>query len=91
MSVSGIKKVLSSLHRRRRVIESYEWWDYLNYAQKFSVSSLYQFGYDISFVRKTGHSSIVVMHLNDREATVDEDGLIDTNPNIKTRKGSKLL
>jgi len=86
MSISGIKKVLSSLHRRRRVIESYEWWDYLNYAQKFSVSSLYKFGYDISFVRRTGHLSIVVMHIDGSEATVDQDGLIDTHPDIKTRK-----
>jgi len=86
MSISGIKKALSSLHRRRRLLESCEWWDYLNYAQKFSVSSLYKFGYDISFVRRTGHLSIVVMHIDGREVTVDQDGLIDTHPDIKTRK-----
>ena len=86
MNVSRLKKVLSNIHRRRRKIESYEWWNYLNYAQKFSVSSLYKFGYDINFVRQAEHSSIVVMSLDGNQVTVDFHGLIDTHPEIETRR-----
>jgi hypothetical protein len=86
MNLSKLKKTLSSFHRRRRAIEIYEWWDYLNYAQKFSVSSLYKFGYKINFVRHVEHSSIVFMSLNGNKATVDQDGLIDIDPDIKTRQ-----
>ena len=86
MNVSRLKKVLSSIHRRRRSVESYEWWNHLNYAQKFSVSSLYKFGYKINFVRQIKHSSIVVMSLDGNQVTVDQDGLIDTNADIKTRR-----
>jgi len=86
MNLSKLKRTLSNIHRRRRTIESYEWWDHLNYAQKFSVSSLYQFGYKIDFVRHIEQSSIVFMSLNSNEATVDQDGLIDIHPDIKTRR-----
>ena len=86
MNLSRLKKTLSNIHRRRRTIESYEWWDHLNYAQKFSVSSLYQFGYKIDFVRHIERSSIVFMSLDSNEATVDQDGLIDIHPDIKTRR-----
>jgi len=86
MYVSKLKKALSYVHRRRRAIESYEWWDYLNYAQKFSVSSLYKFGYKINFVRRVEHKSIVFMSLNGNEVTIDQDGLIDNNPSIETRR-----
>lgn len=73
-------------HRRRRAVESYDWWDLLNYAQKFSVSSLYKFGYEINFIRRVEHKSIVVMSLNGSTVTVDEDGLIDSHPDIKVRR-----
>jgi len=86
MNLSKLKKTLSNIHRRRRNVESYEWWDHLNYAQKFSVSSLYQFGYKINFVRKVEHSSIVFMSLDSKDATVDQNGLIDIHPDIKTRR-----
>ena len=80
MNLSRLKKTLSNIHRRRRNIESYEWWDYLNYAQKFSVSSLYKFGYKINFVRKVEHSRIVYMSLDSKDATVDQAGLIAIHP-----------
>jgi len=83
---SRLKKVLSSLHRRRRNIESYEWWNYLNYAQKFAVGSLYKFGYEISFVRQVKNTSLVVMTLDGNQVTVDQAGLIDTHPNIEIRR-----
>jgi len=86
MSLLNVKSVLSKRHRRRRSVESYEWWNHLNYAQKFSVSSLYKFGYEISFVRMSDHKSIVIMSLNVNIATVDKDGLIDSHPSIQFRR-----
>ncbi len=86
MNASRLKKALSNIHRRRRAIESYEWWDYLNYAQKFSVSSLYKFGYKINFVRRVEHISIVFMSLNGNKVTIDQDGLIDNKAGIETRR-----
>jgi len=86
MVASRLKKALFSIHRRRRTIESYEWWNYLNYAQKFAVSSLYKFGYEINFVRQVSNSSLVVMSLDGNQVTVDQGGLINTHPDIKTRR-----
>ncbi len=86
MSLLNIKRALTKLHRRHRSVESYEWWNYLNYAQKFSVSSLYKFGYEINFVRITNHKSTVIMSLNDNIVTVDKDGLIDSHPEIQIRR-----
>jgi|ETNmetMinimDraft_8_1059916.scaffolds.fasta_scaffold46517_1 hypothetical protein len=85
MSLFKVKSVFSKFHRRSRSLESYEWWNHLNYAQKFSVSSLYKFGYKIRFVRTVDHKSTVVMSLNRDIVTVDVDGLIDSNPDIQVR------
>ena len=86
MSILNIKRALTKLHRRHRSVESYEWWNYLNYSQKFSVSSLYNFGYEINFVRITNHKSTVVMSFNDNIVIVDKDGLIDYHPGIQIRR-----
>jgi len=86
MSLSELKKKLTNFHRRKRPIESYEWWNHLNYAQKFAVSSLYKFGYHISFVRSYDGISVVVMELANSLVSVNKDGLIDANPNIQLRR-----
>lgn len=87
----GLKKFtenLSNFRRRKRSVESYEWWEHLNYAQKFSVSSLYKFGYDIRFVRTENQESTVVMSLEGKFATVDQEGLINTDPDLQIRHNS---
>jgi len=76
----------TNIHRRHRNVESYDWWEYLNYAQKFSVSSLFKYGYKIRFVRREEHKSMVVMSLEGNDVTVDEDGFIDTSPDIELRQ-----
>lgn len=88
MGLKRIKDTFAKLHRRRRPVESYDWWEHLNYAQKFSVSSLYKFGYDIRFIRTENHKSTVVMSLDNKFATVDKDGLINTEPDITIRRNS---
>ena len=86
MNVSQLKRALRNIHRRHRSIESYGWWNYLNHAQKLSVSSLYKTGYEINFIRQIMQSSIVVMSLHGKKVTVNQDGLIDTNPDIEIRR-----
>ena len=86
MSVSGLKKVLSHFQRRRRPLEQQEWWNHLNYAQKFAVSSLDKYGYEILFVRKDAGESLVVMSLDEAMVTVDHEGNIDMEPDIKYRR-----
>ncbi len=86
MNFLRLKHTIDKYHKRRKHLENYEWWEHLNYAQKFSVSSLFQFGYDIEFVRSSDNHSVVVMSLDDVNVTVNQDGLIDTQPNIKVRQ-----
>jgi len=86
MSLSELKKKMINFHRRKRPIESYEWWNHLNYAQKFAVSSLYKFGYQICFVRSCEDKNIVVMELSKKLVSVDKDGLINAQPDIQLRR-----
>ncbi len=81
-----LKNTVDRYNKRSKNIEKFEWWNQLNYAQKFSVTSLFQFGYDIDFIRTTESHSVVIMSLNDANVTVNQDGLIDTQPNIQVRR-----
>ncbi len=86
MKFLRLKNTVDKYHKRRKKLEN-KWWDKLNYAQRFSVSSLFQFGYDINFVRTAEGRSVVVLSINDNDnVTVNHDGLIDTQPNIKIRQ-----
>jgi len=86
MTFLNIKKVLLHLHRRKRTVESYDWWEQLNYAQKFSVSALYQLGYEMKFVRAANHKSVAYMCMDEHVVTIDQDGLTNTKPDIVLRK-----
>lgn len=86
MNVSRLKIALSNIHRIRRTIDSYEWWNCLNHLQKIEVNSLYEAGYKINFVRQAKQTSIVVMSHRGNQVIVNQDGLVDTNPDIKMRQ-----
>ena len=60
-------------------------WDRLNIAQKFSVSELQRFGYELAFVRRSPRFSMAVLRSGERLAAVDQDGQIDTTPTISFR------
>ncbi len=60
-------------------------WDRLNVAQKFSVSELQRFGYELAFVRRSPSFSMAVLKSGERLAAVDQDGQIDTAPSIALR------
>lgn len=73
------------VERRQEAPEQSVWWNKLSLAQKFSASSLGQFGYELSFVRNDHGRSMAVLQCNSGIAIISEDGEINTSPNIKLR------
>lgn len=71
--------------RRQEPPEQSKWWSKLSLAQKFSASSLGKFGYELRFVRNEQGHSIAVLMCNSSVAVINEDGDINTSPNIKIR------
>lgn len=57
----------------------------LTVAQQCSLSEIGSFGYTLSFVRSTPEGKLAVVQLNDGAITIDDEGEIDHNPNIKIR------
>lgn len=60
-------------------------WDKLNFSQQYSVCSLGQFGYLLTYVRYINNKAIAVLTANNKVATIDPEGLINVNPNIILR------
>lgn len=60
-------------------------WDRLNVAQKFSVSELQRFGYELSFVRQQEQQRVAVLKAGPKMASIDEDGQINTAPKVFLR------
>ncbi|GAA0820599.1 hypothetical protein GCM10009111_26340 [Colwellia asteriadis] len=73
------------VERRKETPEQSVWWNKLSLAQKFSASSLGQFGYELSFVRNEQGRSLAVLSCRGGIAVIAEDGEINTSPNIKIR------
>ena len=73
------------LERRNEAPEQSVWWNKLSLAQKFSASSLGQFGYELSFVRNEQERSLAVLQCNSGIAIISEDGEINTSPSIELR------
>jgi len=73
------------IERRNEAPEQSVWWNKLSLAQKFSASSLGQFGYELSFVRNEQGRSLAVLQCNSGIAIISEDGEINTSPNIELR------
>ncbi len=60
-------------------------WAKLNVTQQAAVSSLYSYGYELSFIRTIRGNTLVIMLLNNKPVTIDEDGEIDTQPLVSIR------
>ncbi|WP_286234886.1 hypothetical protein [Thalassotalea sediminis] len=71
--------------RRREPPEQSVWWTKLSLAQKFSASSLGKFGYELAFVRNENGHSLAVLTCNGGLAVVNEEGDINTSPDIQLR------
>lgn len=57
----------------------------LNAAQQAAVSSLSHFGYELTFIRCHESGDIAILQQGEQVATVDDEGNIDPDPNIKIR------
>jgi hypothetical protein len=73
------------LERRQEAPEESVCWNELSLAQKFSVSSLGKFGYDLLFVRNYTDYKLAILEGSGGVATIYEDGDIDTSPDIIIR------
>jgi hypothetical protein len=74
------------LERRQEVRDCVDgFWKWLTLAQKFSASSLKQFGYELSCVRDVHYSHVAVLTCNENIAIISRVGEIDTHPEIKIR------
>ena len=71
--------------RRHTNYDKASLWNKLSLTQKFSATSLTQFGYELAFLRKNSGGSIAVLLCNDSMATVNDEGEIDTCPKISIR------
>jgi len=60
-------------------------WDELTLAQQFSISSLGQFGYTLNFIRHVNLKTLAILHLNEKTATINEDGVINITAGIDLR------
>ncbi|GAA0813368.1 hypothetical protein GCM10009111_08650 [Colwellia asteriadis] len=74
------------LERRQTAAnEAVDIWDNLTLAQKFSASSLTQFGYELAFIRADSLGCLAILLCNDNIATISKTGEIDTSPAISLR------
>ncbi|CAM3928288.1 hypothetical protein [Rheinheimera salexigens] len=75
------------MHRERRHINKdiRTFWDDLNLAQKFAVSELQRFGYDLFCVRRMESGNLALLIADGHLAAIDRDGEINTAPNVKVR------
>ncbi|GHG67607.1 hypothetical protein GCM10010919_16420 [Alishewanella longhuensis] len=73
------------VERRQLTGEMQPFWDELNLAQKFAITELERYGYELVFVRYTSSGSLAVLRLGERFAVIDEHGEIDSAPKIAIR------
>lgn len=71
--------------RRHKSLDSHHMWSELNAGQKIAASSLFKYGFEISFIRLKLNENIVGMLLDGKPATINGDGEIDTDPDISIR------
>tara|TARA_R110002126_G_scaffold38317_14_gene114474 strand:- start:3073 stop:3312 length:240 start_codon:yes stop_codon:yes gene_type:complete len=73
------------IERRQSTREMQPFWDELNLAQKFSAAELQRFGYELSFVRHAETGNLAVLRSGNQYAAINQEGEIDTAPNITIR------
>ena len=81
MEALSIRELL--LERRSTPTKQSNLWNELTLAQKFSASSLTQFGYDLAFIRDANNTNnLALLLFESSSATITSDGEIDTSPQI---------
>jgi len=61
-------------------------WDMLNFSQQYSVCTLGQFGYLLTYVRSIGDTTLAILKQGEKIATINEAGIINVNPEVKCRQ-----
>lgn len=72
-------------HRDELLDNTDELWASLTLAQKFSASSLTQFGFKLDCIRDSYDSHVAVLTCNDTVAIISRGGEINTSPHIQMR------
>jgi hypothetical protein len=60
-------------------------WEELNLSQQFSVCSLGQFGYILTYVRHLNETTLAILKSDNKIATINEAGDINVSPSILFR------
>ena len=71
--------------RRKSTLEQNALWRRLSEEQKINAESLSKFGYNLEFIRNEAANKIIIMLNGSSIATINENGDIDTNPDINIR------
>lgn len=61
------------------------WWEQLNLAQKFAAHSLFQFGFQLAFIRRVDDEPLAVFLREHEIAALDKNGDLDLHPAITLR------
>lgn len=83
MQASAQREAL--LERRQQSVAVESLWGKLSLAQKFAASSLAQFGYDLAYIRNSNTGNLAILLCNGNPATINDEGDIDTSPDIVIR------
>lgn len=77
---------VKQIHERRNYKpEKSALWDRLSMSQKFSASSLAQFGYELTCIRRTEQGSLAILVCGENVATVNTEGEINTTSKVMVR------
>jgi len=79
------KESRDMLIERRQPAANENLWQQLTLSQRFSASSLTNFGYHLSFIRSSEAGSFAVLTKGGYCTTVADNGDINTNPVIHVR------
>jgi len=60
-------------------------WNKLNVSQKYSARSISNFGYNLTYIRNNNNESLAIFLCGDSIATVNDDGDINSYPDIVLR------
>ena len=71
--------------RRQSHVDQSMLWDKLNLSQQYSVCSLGQFGYILTYVRILHDKTLAILKLGNKLATINEAGDINISPYINCR------
>lgn len=75
----------TTLERRHSSPSKSTLWNQLTVPQQFSSGSLTNFGYDLAYIRDQNTSPMAILLCDSKVAVIDEDGDINTAPNISIR------